>query len=202
MAEFYEAYSQANLLYGLDLTPEDFEEIGMIAWNRIGNKQTRLYKYTINVDCADKEITLPCNCEYIEAVTYPFEDWNYVTNKTYLGDYNSQFTEQYIEALKANKSPYYTSGKYVKYEQVGNKLYFDKPYGDITILYRGVELDDTGLPLINEKEKDAIACFCAFVSKYKESLSTHNQVIAQEAQLLEARWYKLCDAARVKEHLS
>jgi len=38
MEEFHSAYSQANLLYGLEMNPEDFEEIGLIAWNRIGNK--------------------------------------------------------------------------------------------------------------------------------------------------------------------
>jgi len=30
-------------------------------------------------------------------------------------------------------------------------------------LYKGVEVDDEGLPMINEKQKDAIACFIAYI---------------------------------------
>ena len=82
------------------MSPEDFEEIGLIAWNRIGNKQTRLYRYSIDVDCSTKAVALPCNCDEIEAVTLPYEDWNYVTNTTANGDYDSQFTENYIELRK------------------------------------------------------------------------------------------------------
>jgi hypothetical protein len=31
------------MLYGVTLNPDDFAEIGLIAWNFIGNKNTRLY---------------------------------------------------------------------------------------------------------------------------------------------------------------
>jgi hypothetical protein len=54
------------------------------------------------------------------------------------------------------------SGKYVKYEQVGDKLYFDKPYGLIGILYKGEVLDDDGLPDVNDKEALAIATYVAY----------------------------------------
>ena len=202
MENFNSAWTYANLLYGIELDSEEFEEIGMVAWNRIGNKQTRLYRYIIDVDCANKEITLPCNCDYIEAITNMSEDWNEITNNSPYGDYSSQFTENYIEGLKRNKNPYYSSGKFVKYERVGNNLYFDEPYGKLQILYKGVELDEDGLPYINEKEKDAIACFCAYIVKYREGLATHNQALLTEAQMLEQRWMKMCDSARVAERVS
>lgn len=89
MENFKSAYAQANLLYGLELTPEEFEEIGLIAWNKIGNRQTKLYRFRSKIDCETLTVELPCNCDYIEAVTYDFEDWKYVTNDTVNGDYQS-----------------------------------------------------------------------------------------------------------------
>ena len=202
MENFKSAYAQAYLLYDLELTPEEFEEIGMIAWNKIGNKQTKLYRYRCKIDCETLTVELPCNCDEIEAVTYDFEDWRYVTNDTVNGDYQSQFIENYIERRKLYSSPYYMSGKFAKYEKVNDTLYFDKDYGSVNILYKGIILDDEGLPYINEKEKDAIACYLADTKRFKEGWRNHNQKMLQEAQLLEQRWYKLCDAARVPQSIN
>ena len=74
MNEFHEAYSQANLLYGLDISPETFEEIGLIAWYKIGNRQYRLYRYVADIDTQTLSVDLPCNCDEIEAVTTSTED--------------------------------------------------------------------------------------------------------------------------------
>ena len=89
-----------------------------------------------------------------------------------------------------------------KYERVNDTLYFDKDYGSVNILYKGILLDDDGLPYLNEKEKDAIACYCAYTKRFKEGWITHSQNMLQEAQLLEQRWYKLCDAARVPMYIN
>jgi hypothetical protein len=202
MDEFHAAYSQANLLYGLDISPETFEEIGLIAWDKIGNKQYRLYRYVADIDKQTLSIELPCNCDEVEAVTYSFEDWNYTTNTTVNGDYQSQFIEQYIEGRKLYEHPFYISGKYAKYEKVGDTLYFDKDYGRVMILYKGFVLDDVGLPYLNPKEVDAIACYCAMTQKFKEGWSLNNQGMLQEAQLLEQRWQKLCDEARIPMYIS
>lgn len=202
MDNFKSIYIQAKLLYEVDITQEEFEEIGLIAWNKIGNRQTKLYKYRCDIDCETLTVELPCNCDEIEAVTYDFEDWKYVTNDTVNGDYQSQFIENYIEGRKLYMNPFYISGKFAKYERVNDTLYFDKDYGSVNILYKGIIVDDDGLPYINEKEKDAIACYLAYTKKFKEGLKTHNQLILQESQLLEQRWYKLCDAARIPQRIN
>lgn len=202
MNEFHEAYSQADLLYDLDISPETFEELGLIAWNKINNKQYRLYKYVAEIDKTSLTVELPCNCDEIEAVTYSFEDWNYTTNFTVNGDYQSQFIEQYIEGRKLYSNPFYISGKYAKYQRVGDTLYFDKDYGSVMILYKGVVLDDDGLPYLNPKEVDAIACYCAMTQKFKQGWKLNNQGMLQEAQLLEQRWQKLCDEARIPMYIS
>ena len=202
MDNFKSIYIQAKLLYEVDMTQEEFEEIGLIAWNKIGNRQTKLYRYRCDIDCETLTVELPCNCDEIEAVTYDFEDWKYVTNDTVNGDYQSQFIENYIEGRKLYMNPFYISGKFAIYERVNDTLYFDKDYGSVNILYKGIIVDDDGLPYINEKEKDAIACYLAYTKKFKEGLKTHNQLILQESQLLEQRWYKLCDAARVPQRIN
>lgn len=202
MDNFKSIYIQAKLLYEVDMTQEEFEEIGLIAWNKIGNRQTKLYRYRCDIDCETLTVELPCNCDEIEAVTYDFEDWKYVTNDTVNGDYQSQFIENYIEGRKLYMNPFYISGKFAKYERVNDTLYFDKDYGSVNILYKGIIVDDDGLPYINEKEKNAIACYLAYTKKFKEGLKTHNQLILQESQLLEQRWYKLCDAARVPQRIN
>ena len=197
MNDFNYIYTVANSLYGLELEPEQFEELGLTAWNLIGNKTVRLYNYSADISNDDFSVQLPCNCDIIEAVTYNNEDWNYSTNKTVNGDYNSQFTEQYIEARKLYQSPFYITGKYAKYERVGDTLYFDKDYGKVNILYKGVILDEDGLPQVNEKEALAIATYIAFATKQKQGWITNNQNIIQLAQYLYQQWLKYCDSARV-----
>ena len=155
---------QANLLYGIDLEVDDFEELGLIAWQKIGNKRVRTYRYCTTVECdGDGSVELPCNCDLIEAVTYNFEDWNYTDNIKPDGDINSAYVEGYIESRKAFNNHLYIPGKLVKYERVGDKLYINSKYrGPINILYRGVILDDNGLPELTDKEVDAIAAYVAY----------------------------------------
>ena len=174
MENFYQVLNHANLLYGLEMNEDDAVEIGLIAWNKIGNKQCRLYRYITNIDKDTLSVELPCNCDEVEAVTYGFEDWNYTTSDTVNGDYNSLFTEHYIEGRKEFKNAFYSSGRFVKYERVNDTLYFEENYGPVQILYKGVELDENELPYLTEKEVDAFACYLAFTRRFKEGWATHN----------------------------
>lgn len=187
-----------DLLYSIEMEDEDLEELGLIAWNLIGNKETRMYRYSAYMDC-DNSITLPCNIleGQIEAVTTSYEDWERFTNYTDVGDNLTSFIENNIEIEKAYQSPFYISGKLVKYEQVGDKLYFAHNYGRINILYRGILMDEDGLPQLTDKEATAIATYIAYVLKFKEGLVTNNNAIIQQANLLQAKWAQQCEQARV-----
>lgn len=199
---FLYAMTLANQLYGLDQNEDDWIESALIAWNYIGNKRCRLYKYVATIDCKTLSVQLPCNADIIEAVTYSFEDWRYTTDDLPEGDINSAFTEEYIESRKAFTDPLYISGKYAKFERVGDTLYFDKNYGTVNILYKGVIVDSEGLPEITQKEAIAIATYTAYVEKYKEGISKSSAGIIQIASLLENKWYKFVDAARVDEYIT
>lgn len=185
-----------DMLYGLEIEDEDMEELGLQAWDLIGNKNTRLYKYSCTPN-ANNELELPCNAVSVEAVTTSFEDWNRTTNKTEFGDWHSSYVENYIEANKVFKSPYYIPGKLISYEQSGNTLYFPRNYGRLNILYKGIIADEDGLPELTDKEARAIATYIAWVYKYKEGLKTNNTVMINLAQNLQNQWLKQCDQARV-----
>ena len=200
--DYHYGLSLLNTLYGIDISEEDYEEISLIAWNDIGNKRTRLYRYSTCVNDCNKEVVLPCNLVDIEAVTTDFEEWDYSTNDTPNGDVNSAFTESYIEHRKAFRQPLYQPGKLIRYERVGDTLYFDRPYGKINILYKGLIADENGLPKITDREARALATYCAYVIKFKEGLATSNAGLIQIANTLQATWRLQCDQARTDHYMS
>ena len=78
---FRYAISLAQTLYDVEGDTEDLEEIGLVAYNFIGNKNTLLKQETLSVNCEDGTIQLPCGVDVIEAVTYcGVEDWGYTSN--------------------------------------------------------------------------------------------------------------------------
>ena len=183
-------------LYGIELEDEDLEEIGLVAWNLIKNKDIRLYQFRACVD-SENSITLPCNAISVESVTTSYEDWNRVTNYSEQGDFRTAFIENHIEAEKVYASPYYQSGKLIPYHQVENILYFPRNYGVLNILYKGIVADEDGLPRLSDEEALAIATYIAYVQKYKEGLRTNNTVMINLASNLQGNWLKQCDQARV-----
>lgn len=199
MEDFNTIFPLLELQYGMDLDSDDAIDIGLIGWNKIGNKRYRLFRFRGRVDPKTHEVILPCNCpeDGIEAVTYDFEDWNYTDNLKVNGDYDSNFTEGYIEARKRLKDSFYMHGRYVKYDKGPGVIYVHDNIPVVNILYKGTLVNDEGLPYITNKEAEAIACYIAYTEKFKSGWQTNNQHTLQTAQLLEQRWIKLCDAARV-----
>lgn len=200
MQNFHYVAVLLDMLYGVELEDQDLEELGLRAWELIGNKNRKFYIYHSDIDPLDNSVTLPCNAiedGCIELVTSSYEDWERVTNKTDFGDQNTSFVEQSIEAEKFYQSSYYLPGKVLKYEQVGDKLYFTHNYGTVNILYKGILSDEDGLPELTDKEAAAIATYIAYILKFKEGLQTNNPNITQQALQLQNLWNKQCDQARV-----
>ena len=201
MNNFHYGQVLLKMLYEIELDSETYEELALIAWNYIGNKNVRLFKCSLQID-SDNSVTLPCNAleedSILEAVTTSFEDWNRSTNIDYNGDIMSSIVENNIEYQKHYNNPLYIPGKLLKYEKIGNKLYFQHNYGVVNILYKGVLFDEEGLPEISDKEATAIATYVAYVTKLKEGLSKNNPQILQLAAGLNGIWLKQCDQARVQ----
>lgn len=199
---FYYAMTLLNTIFGLTIPEDQFEEIAIVGWNFIGNKRMKIYRYQAYADSCEEGVELPCNVDQIEAVTTDWEEWDYSTNDTPNGNIYSAFVESYIEHRKAFRDPLYARGKFIKYERVGNMLYFDRPYGKINILYRGVILDDEGLPEITDKEALALATYCAYIIKFKEGIRTNNANMIKFSQELNRQWLTRVDQARNDYYLS
>ena len=202
---FNTAYTQARELYGLELNPDEFETLGLIAWDRIGNKDYKLYKYLVTPDqneLGEWYIDLPCNVDIIEAVTANYEDYQKTSNQYLSGNMQNGWIEGYIESRKYNVGSLYSSGKFVKYRQEGNQIMLSDKFENVYILYKGVIADDDGLPYLNSKELDAIAAFVAQATFYKQALMTRDANTMQLAQLLEQKWKNLCSQARVAEYVN
>ena len=195
------AYPLVQSLYGVDVDPEEFEELAMNAWEIIGNKHTRLYRYI--GDTKDKELLLPCNVSQIESVHIPIADAQYTSNVIDFGDVNSYFVEYYIDAWKFLDNPFNQRGKLVKYKEGGDRLYFSRDYHRVKVVYQGVIVnEDDGLPMINDREMRAIAAFIAYRTLFKESLIKRDKISLELANVVKEEWLRRCNAARIPDHLS
>jgi hypothetical protein len=199
---FKYAISLAQMLYDIDINDMDtLIEIGLVAYNFIGNKNTHLVAEI--VDVKNGLVKLPCNADLVEAITDPqYEDWNNTSNLINYGDVASNNIEQYIERSKQSIDPLYISGHYIKYRREGNYIYVNEKIDSVCVLYHTEQLDEDDLPFINDKEAVAIADYIAYTIKYKEALRSNNQAVFQMAQTIKKQWQIHCDAARVPEYVS
>ena len=204
MNNFKYAISLAQMLYDIDINDMDtLIEIGLVAYNFIGNKNTQLVADIVNVDMRTGLVNLPCKADLVEAITYPkIEDWNYTSNTKNFGDFNTLNVEQYIEKSKQSVDPLYVSGRLIKYRREGNYIYVNEKVDVVCVLYHTEQLDEEDLPLINDKEAIAIADYIAYTIKYKEALRSNNSNIFQMAQTIKKQWLLHCDAARVPEYVN
>lgn len=199
---FNAAYGLADSLYGITVSENEFEDIALNGWEEIGNKHTRLYRFIGNV--VKGQLQLPCNATGpIESVHVPIPDAQFTSNASDLNFLDNVWTEGYIDFWKYNEDPYYTRGKLVKYDEGNEVLYFSHDYKNVMVVYHGILMDeDTGLPLLNDKELRAIAAYVAYVSLYKEGIRKRDGNIISLAQTVKADWLRLCNAARIPEHFS
>lgn len=202
---FNAAYGQARDLYGLELNPDEFESIGLTGWGKIGNNRYRLYKYEAVPEkntLGEYVVELPCNVDIIESVTANYEDYQKTTPITMAGNNQFGWVEGYIESRKFNTGSLYTSGKFIKYRKEGNTLFLSDSFQVVYVLYKGIIVDEEGLPYLYEKEMDAVAAFCAYADMFKKALMTRDSATLQLSQILEQKWKTLCTQARVPEYLN
>lgn len=81
-------------------------------------------------------------------------------------------------------------------------MQLDRDYKDVLIVYHGVITDESGLPLINDKEMRAIALYVAYSNLYKEGLMKKDGNILNVANTMKQDWWKACNAARVTSNMT
>lgn len=197
---FHTAYTYIQTNYGLNIDQLEFESSGMIAYDKIGNKQTEIKEFV--GDVVNGELELPCDVTSIEAVFGNFIDSQKTSNKQRWPQVITNYIEQYIEYWKYNKSLLYDYGVLLNYQMRENTLLFDKDYKNVLVLYRKQILDEEGFPYINSKEAEAIAAYCAYTDLYKQAIRTRDSNTYQMAQNIKLEWARLCERARVPEKVS
>ena len=71
--KFYTAYTYLSDMFGVDISEDLFETMAYVAWRKIGNRETRMYKAVLYPEPDDSygwSVELPCNTSIVEAVTY------------------------------------------------------------------------------------------------------------------------------------
>lgn len=198
---FGTAETQLRELYSIEMEHVQFENMAYIAWEKIGNKL-----YTLKTDLFEPEnglITLPDGVNQIEAVYINTPDYPRTSNMGLPPRNNEAFIEGYIECRKWQKNDLYTSGMMIPFTIIGeNQIKVPENYPEVLVLYKIISFDENGLPLINSKEVDAIAAYCAYSEFFKKSLQTRDQATFSMAQMLEQKWAKLCDHARTPISIS
>lgn len=196
---FKSVYGLAHSLYGISMDPDVFEDVALNGWQQIGNKNTRLHRYTTNTE--NGKIKLPCNADIIEAVFLPTPDANDMDNIHGYNYYNMS-VEYYNESIKKETNPFYNRGHLVKYRIEGEYLVLDKDYDNVIILYHGVITDDEGLPYLSDKEVQALAAYIAYFDIYKKSIMLKDGNLVNLANIIKTDWIRLCNAARIPNHIS
>lgn len=194
------AYGLANDLYGITISETAFENLALNAWELIGNKHTRLYRYIGPTE--NKALELPCNAELVESVHLPINDAQLTSSDSSYINAENITTERYIDAYRGFDDVYYQKGKFAKYKEVDGTLYFNKDYPKVMVVYHGVEADEDGLPKINDKEMKAIAAYVAYATLYKEGLTKRDGGLVQLATTIQNEWLKRCNAARIPTYLN
>lgn len=193
---FKAVYGLTNDLYGITMDPNSFEDVALNGWQLINNRRTKLHRYTTST--VNKSIQVPCNADSIEGVFGKWADsQNELPHTTHT---HGQLIEQYSE--NPHRANLYNSGKLLKYRLEGNLLVFPKDYDTVTVLYHGVITDEEGLPLLTDKEVQALAAYCAYIDTYKRSLILKDGNLMQLAGVLKQDWLRACNAARIPHQFS
>ena len=203
--KLYTALSQLYELQGVELDEDTFETYALSAYNKIGNHDYKLYRIHLTPEpdpAGGWYVCKPCNMDSIEAITLDYESAVETSATNIYAGLANHSVEQWIEADKHDNAHLYLSGKFVKYREVGDRIYFTEPYRSVNILYKGNYVDEDGLPYINDKELDAIVAYCLYAVDMRNGRLTKDPVTIQMAQLEYQQWQRACSEARVPMELS
>lgn len=180
-----------NLIHGITMSESDIINLGLLGWDKIGNKDVKYYRY--NVDVQSYRAQLPCNVYAIEAVSINVSECSESLQQDVI-KYIINDVPKYLHDL-------YPSGSFINFENCGDHLKLEIDAVPIEIIYEGIYADKEGLPYLNEKEAEAISYFLAYMHDYKNI----RRNIANSSELMQfsyKEWDRLCADARVPEEFT
>lgn len=207
---FMAGLTKLKLIHDIDMNENEYLELAFIAWDKIGDKALRIYK--LEVDQFDGEsIELPCNYYAIEAVVtnvaYCCYDKHNGSGGYYSGPvqyYNNHLYKYYCKPF--NSDLYNINGSFVNYSLRDGAIHFNDQDSyilkdhRIDVYYQGIIVDDSGLPIITERQSEAIAYYCAWI--HYQKLLYQGRSNGDLVQYLKGEWFRICSQARVDEYLS
>lgn len=206
---FLTSKAKAYQMYALDMTEDDFIEMAYDVWRSIGNIATKIDRYYVKVP-DDFIIELPVQVEFIESVTI-------VNELSVIDSFDSGgskdrtvFAHQERSNLpNIQESVSMTNGRDTNYIAVGNnsiKLTSpDTLSRDVMIVYKALDLDNDGLPFLNDKEVEAIAAEVAkrnLLRKAFQGVGTKDKSFITLMQFMTAEAARLMTAAKMDEQIT
>lgn len=161
---FFTAKARLKSRYGITMPDDEFIEKGYYIWREIGNIATDLRPFAVTVP-QDLIIYLPKDCEFVKKVTTgALTDSN--GNSGTIG-YNSSGREMETRpttgmlssALESRQTSLHAEGESVNYVLGDGCIQLTSAdlYGRVVnVLYEAISVDSDGLPLLNDKEVEAI----------------------------------------------
>jgi hypothetical protein len=206
---FLTAKAKAQQLYAVDMKEDDFVEMAYDIWRSIGNIATKISRYYVNVP-NDLILELPMQAEFIESVTI-------VNEKGVIDSFDSQgYKDRNVYAYQersnlpqVNQSISKSNGKAVNYITLdNNSIKVTSPDAlnrDVMIVYRMVDNDEDGLPLLNDKEVEAIAAEVAkrdLTRKLFQGVGLKDKTGVTLLQFITAEAARLMTAAKIDENIT
>ena len=165
--------------FDIHMQEDDYVERAYNVWRDIGNIATAVHAFEFTVD-ASGSVKLPCNMEFVEAVTAG-NGWRDELGDSvilYQADWNTNSNQNLADAISSPNSnkislstetTLHPKGEFIPYELHGTigsyTLGFAKEFVGTSgvCIYRGTCVDKDGNPLLTRKETEAIAHKLAFI---------------------------------------
>jgi len=198
--------------FGIDIEEQDYLENARLCLSLIGNLHRKVYQFKETI--TDKRIKLPCGMMVVEYVT------SYIKNNTYPPHVYTESILYYQQSpvympiidgdtkdvlrVYQNNHELYPMGSYVNFRlvQEHNDYYleFDIDNVEVMIFGLGIEADCDGLPMVTEKEAEAITYYCAYL--YKQKMLFLGNQMATGIEFFEKEKNRKINAARTPNRLS
>tara|TARA_R110002012_G_scaffold290252_2_gene483816 strand:+ start:86 stop:859 length:774 start_codon:yes stop_codon:yes gene_type:complete len=207
--------------FDISMGDEDFVENSYPIYRDLGNVATATHSFS-QVLLNSSGIKLPCNCEYVEAVslgavnTGSYDDivitdadTNSITVSSSSSIMSDVLNDPRITKNDITKSQLHPKGTLVPYEidssGCDKVLLFDNSLigESINVIYKAILMDEDGNPLISMKEADAIAHKMAFmVTQKKYFMDPNNNGISRLLAYIKPESERKAAAAKIPEYLS
>jgi len=206
---FLTAMAKAKQLYALEMKTDDFIEMAYDAWRSIGNIAYDFHRYFSKVP-DDYIIQLPSNYEFVRSVTAVGQQAVVTTfDSGGAKDRHIPGAQVASNLTDVDQSLTESPGRSINYILVNNTSIritsADLLNEEIMVVYSTISVDETGLPLLNDKEVAAIAAEVTkrdTIRKGFMGVGANNKMQGTMLQYIIAEAGRLMTAAKIDETLN